>query len=66
MRFAPTLHTAAPETVSAQPGQWIDYQGARGRYAGRSPAGVVFIAWSRAARGPRFRQFRECARKAGA
>lgn len=47
-RYLPMIETDAPETLSAQPGQWINYQGARGRFYGRS-RGTVWIAWGKAA-----------------
>lgn len=47
-RYAPTIRTNSPETVKAQPGQWIDYQGTRGRYMG-SRNGSSWIAWGRSA-----------------
>lgn len=43
-QYLPTIRTDKPETISAQAGQWIDYQGARGRYMGRRN-GCVWIAW---------------------
>ena len=48
MKYAPAIRTDAPETVSAQPGQWINYGTARGRYMGRRN-GCVWIAWGRTA-----------------
>lgn len=55
-KYLPTISTDAPETVRAQPGQWISYQGARGRYMGVSRAGNVWIAWADTAR-KRFAKF---------
>jgi hypothetical protein len=43
-QYTAAIRTNAPETISAQPGQWIDYNGARGRYMGRRN-GCVWIAW---------------------
>lgn len=48
MKYTAAVKTDAPETLSVQPGQWIDYQGARGRFYGRS-RGTVWIAWGKAA-----------------
>lgn len=47
-RYLPTIHTTAPETVQGQPGQWIDYQGSRGRLMARRN-GSTWIAWGRSA-----------------
>ena len=48
MRFQPAIQTNTPETVIAQPGQWISYNGSRGRYMGRRN-GDVWIAWGKTA-----------------
>ena len=48
MKFAPAIRTSTPETVVAQPGQWINYEGTRGRYMGRRN-GFSWIAWGRSA-----------------
>ena len=46
MRYVPTIHTSNPELLSGlQPGQWINYEGAKGRYMGRKN-GCVWIAWN--------------------
>lgn len=55
MKYRPTIRTSDPETVRAQAGQWIDYQGALGRFMGRRN-GVVWIAWGDTAR-KRFQRF---------
>lgn len=55
MRYQPAIKTSAPETVVAQPGNWIDYEGAIGRYMGRRN-GCVWIAWGSTAT-KRFQQF---------
>jgi hypothetical protein len=47
-RYLSTIATNRPEIISAQSGQWINYQGARGRYMGRRN-GVVWIAWGKTA-----------------
>ena len=49
MKYAPTIRTSTPETVTGQPGQWIDYNGALGRFMGRRN-GVTWIAWGATAR----------------
>ena len=49
MKYRPTIRTDKPETISAQAGQWIDYNGALGRFMGRR-RGVVWIAWGATAR----------------
>lgn len=50
-RYLPTVRTSAPHALpdALQPGQWIDYDGALGRWHGRA-RGVVWIAWGKAAR----------------
>ena len=46
MRYVPMIHTSNPELLSGlQPGQWINYEGAKGRYMGRKN-GCVWIAWN--------------------
>lgn len=56
MKFRPIIRTNAPETLAGlQAGQWIDYEGTRGRYMGHNGR-TVWIAWSGAAR-KRFPQF---------
>lgn len=62
MRFQPTIRTDAPETVRAQPGQWIDYEGCRGRYMGQRN-GNAWIAWGRTAT-HRFNRFARAFRAA--
>lgn len=47
-RYAPAIRTSSPEAVKGQPGQWIDYEGTRGRLMG-TRRGVSFIAWGRSA-----------------
>ena len=49
MRYTTAIKTSTPETIEGvQPGQWINYDGARGRFlAVRN--GVVWIAWGRTA-----------------
>jgi len=55
-RYLPTIRTNDPDTLDGlHPGQWIDYQGARGRYMGRKN-GSVWIAWGGTAR-KRFDRF---------
>jgi hypothetical protein len=49
MRYQPAIRTTAPETVRAQPGQWIAYGSARGRYMGQRN-GCAWIAWGDTAR----------------
>lgn len=61
MRYQPAIRTTSPETVRAQPGQWITYGSARGRYMGQRN-GSAWIAWGTTAthRFPRFaRIFKE-------
>lgn len=54
MRFATRIETDRPETLqSLQTGQWIDYQGARGRWIGRSGA-TIWIAWGGSTAGSRW------------
>lgn len=62
MRYVPMIHTNAPESLDCQPGQWIDYEGARGRFYGRA-GGVTWIAWGATAR-RRFPRFAAVARPA--
>jgi len=57
MRYAPAIATRSPQDVIAQPGQWIDYEGSRGRYMGRRN-GCVWIAWGTTAT-KRFQKFAE-------
>jgi hypothetical protein len=54
-RYAPAICTDKPETISAQPGQWVNVNGAKGRYMGRRN-GCIWIAWGTTAtqRFPRF------------
>lgn len=48
--YLPTISTTAPETLdNLQPGQWIEYNGVKGRYMGRRN-GSVWIAWGATAR----------------
>lgn len=47
-RYAPAIRTSAPETVKAQPGQWINYEGTRGRLMGQRN-GSSWIAWGKTA-----------------
>jgi hypothetical protein len=54
-RYLPAIATSSPETVTGQPGQWINYNGALGRYMGRRN-GCVWIAWDETAR-KRFPKF---------
>lgn len=50
MRYRATIRTNKPETLDTlQPGQWIDYDGAQGRFMGRR-SGTIWIAWGAAAR----------------
>jgi hypothetical protein len=45
MRYQPAIKTSAPhELRNLQPGQWIDYDGARGRFMGVR-RGSHWIAW---------------------
>lgn len=61
-RYLPTVRTSDPAALTdLQPGQWIDYNGSRGRYYGRRN-GVMFIAWTRAARGRKWPVFANVAR----
>lgn len=55
MRYVAAIRTDAPEAVRAQAGQWINYNGARGRYMG-TRRGCVWIAWGATAthRFPKF------------
>lgn len=56
MRYQPAIATNAPETLRGlQPGQWINYNGAAGRYMGQRH-GVQWIAWGATAR-KRFARF---------
>lgn len=49
MRYQPTIRMNRPETLKGyQPGQWIDYEGSRGRYMG-ARNGVQWIAWGKTA-----------------
>lgn len=48
-RYQAAICTSSPEALACQPGQWINYQGAIGRYMGRRK-GVVWIAWGATAR----------------
>lgn len=48
-RYQPAIATSAPERLECQPGQWINYNGAVGRYMGRRK-GTVWIAWGATAR----------------
>lgn len=48
MRYAAAIRTDSPELVDGPRGQWINYQGARGRFCGRRD-GVTWIAWGRTA-----------------
>lgn len=49
MRYRATVETSAPETLrDLQRGQWIRYDGARGRFMGWRN-GVIWIAWGRTA-----------------
>lgn len=61
-RYLPTVATRDPHNLpdTLQPGQWIDYAGARGRWHGRA-RGVVWIAWGATAR-RRFATFARVAR----
>jgi len=44
-RYRAAIATDKPETLTGlQPGQWINYNGARGRYMGRRN-GCQWIAW---------------------
>lgn len=55
-RYLPAVATSAPETLAdLQPGQWINYNGAQGRFMGRT-RGTVWIAWGATAR-KRFARF---------
>lgn len=59
MQYRRAIKTSAPETLGGriQPGQWIDYEGAKGRFMGWR-RGVIWIAWGATARNPwRFRSF---------
>jgi hypothetical protein len=47
--YFPTIDIKRPQMLRGlQPGQWIRYEGARGRYMGRL-GGVVWIAWGSSA-----------------
>ena len=50
MRFQPAIKTNCPEALAfggkLKRGQFIDYEGTRGRYVGNR-AGVVWFAWGR-------------------
>lgn len=50
MQYRSRIKTSAPETLGGriQPGQWIDYEGSRGRFMGWRN-GVIWIAWGQAA-----------------
>jgi hypothetical protein len=51
--FTATVHTSAPETLSGRHlrrGQWIDYDGAIGRWVGVTNGGIIWIAWGNVAR----------------
>lgn len=49
-RYVPAIATDAPESLRGlQPGQWINYQGAIGRYMGQRN-GCQWIAWGATAR----------------
>jgi hypothetical protein len=54
--YFPTIQVKRPQMLRGlQPGQWIDYEGRRGRYMGRTGV-VVWIAWGSTAT-KRFAQF---------
>lgn len=59
-RYLPTVATDNPEALHCQPGQWISYQGALGRFYGHA-RGAVWIAWGATAR-RRFPTFARVAR----
>ena len=61
MRYRSTICTATPELLNyLHPGQWIDYDGVKGRYMGRRN-GTVWIAWGKTAKcRDRFRVFADC------
>lgn len=49
MQYRPAIKTSRPELLhSLQPGQWIDYAGAKGRFMGLRK-GVTWIAWGKTA-----------------
>jgi len=50
MRYLPTIQTDDPHNLTGlQPGQWLNYGGAIGRYMGQRN-GCQWIAWSDTAR----------------
>jgi hypothetical protein len=54
MKYATRTITDQPETLQGlQTGQWIDYQGSRGRWIGRSGA-TIWIAWGGSTIGSRW------------
>jgi hypothetical protein len=57
MLYQSKVKTSKPETLAGlQSGQWIEYLGNTGRYMG-TRNGVIWIAWTRYARGKGFHQF---------
>jgi hypothetical protein len=50
MRYRKTIRTTNPQALSGlHPGQWIDYEGAKGRFMGWRN-GCIWIAWGGTAR----------------
>jgi hypothetical protein len=53
MMYFPTIKTAFPRRLTGlATGQWIDFQGARGRYVGRGKK-TIWIAWGKVACDPK-------------
>ena len=49
MKFQKAVKTSKPETLRGlQSGQWIDYEGAKGRFVGVRH-GIIWIAWGKSA-----------------
>lgn len=62
MCYLPTVKVTHPQLLTGlRPGQWIDYDGAKGRYMGRTGS-TVWIAWGGTAR-KRFHIFAAAFRK---
>lgn len=50
MCYLPTVKVTHPQRlIGLRPGQWIDYNGAKGRFMGRTGS-TVWIAWGGTAR----------------
>jgi hypothetical protein len=58
MRYQPTIVTDTPDTLHGLPvGQWINYDGVKGRFVGWRN-GVLWVAWGITA-SRHFKQFAE-------